>query len=273
MRFNFRPQLRRDCADESRVERELAEDCADFAECDARLVDLEINNVVIAIDLVTQAGDRIELVVEREHFFEFAHTGRVNFQLQHGAAYKHAELYASGLSRLQSSRRWDKNARMKLCLRDIAAVGFALFLAGCGSPIPEGIQQARIETAARIANEPQGDYFIGRRYFKPEFKFWGYIRRPGQPWSTAQLVMLNEKKKLAPDRERVDFGFDNNYEYKLRGYFSGEKVYEPASNGIYPEFVLTGYDLISTNPPPIFRSQMSERARAATGRFVIEKPE
>ena len=62
--------------------------------------------------------------------------------------------------------------------------------------------------------------------------------------------MLNEKQKLAPDRERLEFGGDNNYEYKLYGYFSGDKVYEPASNGIYPEFVLKGYELISMNPPP-----------------------
>ncbi len=48
--------------------------------------------------------------------------------------------------------------------------------------------------------------------------------------------MLNENKKLAPDREQINFGYDNNYEYKLYGHFSGEKVYEPASNGIYPEF-------------------------------------
>ena len=114
--------------------------------------------------------------------------------------------------------------------------------------------------AQRIAAEPTGDYFIGRRYYKPDYKFWGYVRKPGQPWSTAELVMLNEKQKLAPDRERLEFGSDNNYEYKLYGYFSGDKVYEPASNGIYPEFVLKGYELISTNPPPIFRSQMSGRS-------------
>ena len=87
------------------------------------------------------------------------------------------------------------------------------------------------------------------------------------------MVMLNEKQKLAPDREQRKFGFDNNYEYKLMGYFSGERVYEPASNAIYPEFVLKGYELISTNPPPIFKSQMDERARAAMTRYSIEKPE
>jgi hypothetical protein len=148
----------------------------------------------------------------------------------------------------------------------------AAFLGGCET-VPQGIQQARLEMAQNIATEPAGDYFIGRRYYKSDYKFWGYIRRPGQPWSTAELVMLNEKQKLAPDRERLDFGSDNNYEYKLYGYFSGDKVYEPASNGIYPEFVLKGYQLISTNPPPIFKSQFRGHATAEDLRYVVEKPE
>jgi hypothetical protein len=148
----------------------------------------------------------------------------------------------------------------------------ALVFAGCQS-IPSGIQQARIAQAQSIASEPPGDYFIGRRYYKPEFKFWGYVRRPGQPWSMAKLVMLNEKDKLAPDRQQLAFGKDNNYEYKLYGLFSGETVYEPASNGFYPEFVLKNYELISTNPPPIFKSQMSGRDQAATPRLMIEKPQ
>jgi hypothetical protein len=145
----------------------------------------------------------------------------------------------------------------------------ALFFTGCET-IPQGIQQARIEMAQRIATEPAGDYFIGRRYYKPDYKFWGYVRRPGQPWSTAQLVMLNETFKLAPDREQFNFGVDNNYEYKLYGNFSGEKVYEPASNTIYPEFVLKSYELISTNPTPIFKSQYRGREES---RYTIEKPE
>jgi hypothetical protein len=85
--------------------------------------------------------------------------------------------------------------------------------------------------------------------------------------------MLNEKQKLAPDREALKFGSDNNYEYKLYGSFSGDKVYEPASNRLYPEFVVTRFELISTNPPPIFKSQFSGRTEAAQTRYVIEKPE
>jgi hypothetical protein len=147
------------------------------------------------------------------------------------------------------------------------------FLAGCVTE-PTGIQQVRVDSAAKIAAEPPGDYFIGRRYFKGSvYKFWGYVRKPGTPWRSAQLVVLNEKEKLAPDREKRSFGSDNNYEYKLRGYFSGQTVYEPASNGFYPEFVLKNYELVSTNPPPIFKSQYNDRARAAVGRTQIEKPE
>jgi hypothetical protein len=148
-----------------------------------------------------------------------------------------------------------------------------LFLAGCATE-SSGIEQVRVNSAQKIAAEPPGDYFIGHRYFKGSvFKFWGYVRRPGTPWKSAQLVVLNEKEKLAPDRETRTFGSDNNYEYKLHGYFSGQTVYEPASNGFYPEFVLKGYELLSSNPPPIFKSQYNERARSAVGRIQIEKPE
>jgi hypothetical protein len=147
-----------------------------------------------------------------------------------------------------------------------------LLVAGCQTE-PTASQSAKIQMAQRIAAEPPGDYYVGRRYFKPDFKFWGYVRKPGQPWSTSQLVMLNEKEKLAPDRAALKFGSDNNYEYKLSGHFSGDKVYEPASNRLYPEFVVTNFQVISTNPPPIFKSQLSGRTDAAQTRYVIEKPD
>ena len=175
-------------------------------------------------------------------------------------------------------RKLDKRLRIHLMRRvtQLSLAGSlllgAVFFSGCET-VPEGIHQARIEMAQHIATEPAGDYFIGRRYYKPDFKFWGYIRRPGQPWSTAQLVMLNEKQKMAPDRERLEFGSDNNYEYKLYGEFSGQTVYEPASNGFYPEFVLKGYELISSNPPPIFQSQMRGRSSPTELRYTVEKPE
>lgn len=164
---------------------------------------------------------------------------------------------------------------MRRAARILLPIGLllAVFVFTSCESVPSGIQEARVAMAQKIQSEPPGDYFIGRRYFKRDYKIWGYVRRPGQPWSSAQLVMLNEKKKLAPDREHLNFGEDNNYEYKLYGNFSGEKVYEPASNTIYPEFVLEKYELLSTNPAPIFKSQYSGRANAAANRFQIEKPE
>jgi hypothetical protein len=131
----------------------------------------------------------------------------------------------------------------------------ALFLlAACESPEWQGIQTARVAMSNSIKEEPPGDYFIGRRYYKKDYKFWGYIRSPGQSWQTAKLVMLNEQQKLAPDRAIDKIGSDNNYEYKLYGHFSGDTVYEPASNGFYPEFVLTNYELRSVSPAPIFHT-------------------
>jgi hypothetical protein len=138
--------------------------------------------------------------------------------------------------------------RNSLCL-------LALFaLAGCETMMPQGIQSARLAMINDIKTEAPGDYFVGRRYFKLDYKFWGYVRKPGASWATAKLVMMNEQKKLAPDRELGRLGTDNGYEYKLAGHFSGETVYEPASNGFYPEFVLTGYELRTINPAPIFRT-------------------
>ncbi len=133
------------------------------------------------------------------------------------------------------------------------ALALATLFTGCATTnLPSASQEARNRMLEEIANDPPGNYFIARRYYKQDYKFWGYVRKPGEPWSTAQMVVLNENKKLAPDRENGSLGSDNGYEYRLYGYFSGDKVYEPASNGFYPEFVLTGYELKSTDPAPIF---------------------
>lgn len=131
-------------------------------------------------------------------------------------------------------------------------------LAGCETPReqPE-IEARRAMLREMVTREKPGDYFIGRRYFKNDYKMWGWVRRPGQPWSEAQLVMLNEQRCLAPDRAQGTLGVDNNHEYKLKGYFSGDTVYEPASNRFYPEFVLLGYELVDSTPPLIFADRRS----------------
>ena len=151
----------------------------------------------------------------------------------------------------------------------LLTAGSVLLLAGCQT-VPDEFAQAKAELAQSIPKEAPGNYFIGRRVYRKYFFYWGYVRRPRQPWSQAQLVMLNEQRVHAPDRAANAIGSDNAYEYRLEGYFSGDRVYEPASNRIYPEFVLTGYKLISTNPPRIFRDP---RATTDPWRLVTDVPE
>jgi hypothetical protein len=113
------------------------------------------------------------------------------------------------------------------------------------------------ERKKAIENEPVGDYFIGRRYVVDETTFWGYLRKPRNSWSTAELVLFNESELYSPDRlpeygDGKRRGYDQNFEYRLGGYFTGAKVYEPNSNQVLPEFKLQSYELISENPGWIF---------------------
>jgi hypothetical protein len=143
-----------------------------------------------------------------------------------------------------------------------------LWLGGCGTT-QDDYTRSHATLNQAIAAEAPGNYFVGRRFFRRNYFFWGYIRRPQQPWSTAKLVMLNEQKTFAPDRQANAIGSDNNYEYRLQGYFSGQTVYEPASNSFYPEFVLTGYKIISERPSGIFRDSNATNP----DRLYIDKPE
>lgn len=128
----------------------------------------------------------------------------------------------------------------------------AFTLGGCQTADPYAAQRAATREAIR--QEVAGNYFVGRRLYKRNYKMWGWVREPGRPWSTARLVMLNEQRKLAPDRSRGELGSDHNFEYRLSGFFSGDMVYEPASDRFYPEFVLTDYELLNSSPPMIYRN-------------------
>lgn len=135
----------------------------------------------------------------------------------------------------------------------LLAITAAVIFTGCETVDPDA--SARAATSAAILQEAPGNYFIGRRMYKKDYKMWGWVREPGKPWKSAKLVMFNEQRKLAPDRERNEIGSDNNYEYKLIGYFSGETVYEPASDGFYPEFVLQGYEIRNVSPSSIYSTK------------------
>jgi hypothetical protein len=125
---------------------------------------------------------------------------------------------------------------------------------GCRTVAPEVVARDR-----RIMEEPAGDYWVGRRVAGERTRFWGFIRRPRQTWAQAQLVVLNEREKAAPDRlvetpgggER-GYQYDDNREYRLRGRLSGRRVYDPNSDKILPEFILEDYEEVDAAPGWLF---------------------
>ena len=157
---------------------------------------------------------------------------------------------------------------MQTCSLRLLTLAAFLPLCGCATQEIQQKRAARQVMEDAIRQEEPGSYFVGRRYYKQDYKFWGFVRKPRQQWNTAKLVMLNEQGKLAPDRELGKLGSDNNYEYKLIGEFSGQTVYEPASNGFYPEFVLKGCELRTITPANIYK----EAGATDPARRVIATP-
>lgn len=143
--------------------------------------------------------------------------------------------------------------------------GFCYFLCQCapssssgsgGPPNMGGPTQA--ERNAAIANEPTGDFYYGRRYHVKKTRFWGYLRKPRQSADRAKLVIFDESIKRNPDRlpengpAGASYAFDNNYEYKIRGSYTGQEAYDPNSNQILPVFKLTSYELVDRDPGWLF---------------------
>ena len=83
----------------------------------------------------------------------------------------------------------------------VYALATFLPLSGCVTTEMKNNRAARRAMEDAIRQEEPGSYYIGRRYYKVDYKFWGFVRKPGEQWNTAKLVMMNEQTKLAPDRE------------------------------------------------------------------------
>lgn len=118
--------------------------------------------------------------------------------------------------------------------------------------------EALREREAAIAQEETGAYFVGRRYYIPLCRFWGYLREPGKSWRTAKLVMMDESVVHTPDRGPEDplpdatFGRDQNVEYIVKGKYTGQKGYDPSTNQVLPLFRAESYEVRSTEPGFLF---------------------
>ena len=83
-------------------------------------------------------------------------------------------------------------------------------------------------------------------------------------------MIFNESRKLNPDRLPETgpadrrYGYDQNYEYKIYGYFTGETAYEVNSNQVLPEFMLTGYELVNRKPGWLFSPRDHYNPRSIT---------
>lgn len=111
---------------------------------------------------------------------------------------------------------------------------------------------------AEIAQETPGNYFVGRRYYVPHTRFWGYIRKPGESWRGAKLVIMDESLVHNPDRgyeppvKGATFGSDQNVEYFLCGSYTGEKAYDPSTDQILPVFRPSGFQVRNRKPGFLF---------------------
>ena len=140
--------------------------------------------------------------------------------------------------------------------RLLTATLLCLLLCQCDSLVNDCRALAQREAA--IAQEKPGDYYIGRRYYIPGTRFWGYLRKPGQSWRTAQLVIMDEKNVRNPDRgleppvRGAVFGSDNNVEYYVYGSFTTEKAYEPSTDQVLPVFLAKKFQVREKRPGFLF---------------------
>lgn len=111
---------------------------------------------------------------------------------------------------------------------------------------------------AEIAQEARGDYYVGRRYMIPYTRFWGYLRKPGESWRTAKLVMMDESRCRTPDRgmeppvEGAVYGTDQNAEYIIKGSYTGTNAYDPSTDQVLPMFRPTAFELRNAKPGFLF---------------------
>src|SRR5437773_9940953 len=80
-----RVQFGRNRADDKRFKAKLEENGANFANAQSRFIELEVNDIVICVHLVTQAGDFDELSIEFQDVPHFAQAARINLNFKHDA--------------------------------------------------------------------------------------------------------------------------------------------------------------------------------------------
>jgi hypothetical protein len=128
-----------------------------------------------------------------------------------------------------------------LTLRLVLTLAAALALSACGHTA-EGV-------------------YIGRRWFvqapRSTCQFWGYLKKPGESWHRARLVIMDAQAGVSPpDLAPVApgppfYGEDHNCEYAVEGDFTGQRAYDPNSDLELPLFAARRFTLLNRNPGPL----------------------
>ena len=77
-------QFGRNRADDKRFKAKLEENGANFANAQSRFIEFEVNDIVIRIHLVAQAGYLHELPVQFQDVSHFAQAAHINLNFEHG---------------------------------------------------------------------------------------------------------------------------------------------------------------------------------------------
>jgi len=103
--------------------------------------------------------------------------------------------------------------------------------------------------------------YTGRRWFihtpRATCFCWGYVKKAGQSWDRARLVIMDERAGISPPYRSLNpdgssrLGEDHNCEYAVAGRFTGETAYDPNSDLVLPLFAARSFTLLSSNPGPL----------------------
>lgn len=118
-----------------------------------------------------------------------------------------------------------------------------------------------------------GNTYIGHRYFEEKGGGWGWIKKEGDSWSSAKWVALREdpiRGILMPSRKMGSRSADQNYEYKMTGFFADKEAYDPHLDETMPIFVLESYqslgpkEALERKPGPPMRFTRSKKSRSSS---------